>query len=63
MTELFEVVTLYCWMECPICHEQSEARKESKWVEFDDTRICLDCFKKGMMWAVREARDKRCLTR
>ena len=61
MTNLFEVVTFYCWMECDICHRQTEAGVESKWVVIQGKRTCLDCFMKGMLWAIEDAYADRCL--
>ena len=58
MTNPFEVVTYYCWMECDICRRQTEALQESKWVKIGGKNVCLDCFTKGVLWAIKEAHWK-----
>ena len=58
MKQLFEIITLYCWMECSICRRQFEAGKESKWVKIQGKNICLDCFERGIMWSINGSREE-----
>jgi hypothetical protein len=51
--------TYYCWMECPVCHGQSEANVKSEWVRVGNIKICLDCFTDGILWAITAAKREK----